>query len=53
MAPVPSVKDGLDELLEDLARNLALIAIAVGQFDIEASGGLARQADLGVDGRFT
>ena len=35
-----------------LAWNLALIAIAIGQFDIEARNVVRRQRNLGVDRRF-
>ena len=35
--PTVRLEHRLDQLLEHFARNLALIAIAVGQFDIEAA----------------
>ena len=38
-----------DQQFEDRARNLALIAVAVGQFDVELRGGFSGKPDLGVD----
>ena len=44
-----AVEHRLDQLLEDVARNLALIAVAVGQLDVEARNIFRRQRDLGVN----
>ncbi len=44
-----AIEDRLDELLEDFARNLALVAVAVGQLDVETRDGFAGEADLGID----
>ena len=47
-----AIDDRLDQLLELLARNLALIALATGQFNVQLGRGLRRQRDLGLDDRF-
>ena len=41
-----------DEQLEDLARNLPLVAIAIGQLDVEARHRLSRKQNLGFNGSF-
>ena len=40
----------LDQLLEDRAGNLALIAVAVGQLDVEVRRRLGGEPNLGIDG---
>src|SRR5215469_2491080 len=45
-----AVQYAFDELLEDFARNLALIAIAVGKLDIKLRRCLSRQSNLGANG---
>src|ERR1700721_325477 len=49
--PRGAVQYRLNEQLENVSWNLALIAIAVGQLDVEPRYRLSRQADLGVNGR--
>src|SRR5215472_1919120 len=44
-----AVQYAFDELLEDFARNLALVAVAVGKLDIKLRRCLSRQADLGAN----
>src|SRR3569833_4586496 len=44
-----AVENRLNELLEDVAGNLTLITVAVGEFEIEVRGLLGGESDLGVD----
>src|SRR5580700_6978790 len=47
-----AVDDGLDELFELFARDLAEIMLAAGKFDIELCRGLRGERDLGFDDGF-
>ena len=47
-----AIEHRLDEQLEDPARNLALVTVAVGQLDIEVRRRLRGKADLGLDSGF-
>src|SRR5580693_8072766 len=44
-----AIDDGPDELLELLARDLAQVALAAGEFDIKLNRGLRGERDLGFD----
>ena len=45
-----AIEDRLDEQLEDIARDLALITITVWQLGVEVSRGFRRELNLGIDG---
>ena len=47
-----AIDDGLNQLFVLLARDLAAIVLAAGEFDVELDGGFGRERDLGVDDGF-